>query len=181
MDKSGAGIKNMAVTALDTVAQGAKALTELDTGQITTDRVELMFEGIGRRNFSYEFTFLPRSELEAIIIDEIVFAFKYHMASNLVKGTGGKEYTIPDMFDIQYMYHGGENSFLNRISTCALESMDVSYGGDKYQTYPLAGKGGVRSSTGQLPGKGTPPTSTKISLAFQELELITKDKVLQGY
>ena len=181
LDKAGAGLKNMALSALDTVAPGAKTLAAIETGKIVTDRLELMFEGIDRRQFSYEFTFIPRSEVEARIIDEIVFAFKYHMASNLVKGTGGKEYTIPDLFDIKYMYHGGENSFLNKVSTCALESVDVIYGGEKYQTYPLAGKGGALSSTGQTPGTGTPPQSTKITLGFTELELITKDKVLTGH
>ena len=181
LDKAGAGLKNMALSALDTVAPGAKTLAAIETGKIVTDRLELMFEGIDRRQFSYEFTFIPRSEVEARIIDEIVFAFKYHMASNLVKGTGGKEYTIPDVFDIKYMYHGGENSFLNKVSTCALESVDVIYGGEKYQTYPLAGKGGALSSTGPTPGTGTPPQSTKITLGFTELELITKDKVLTGH
>ena len=103
--KAGEGIKHMALGALDTVAAGAKALVALETGQIVTDRMELMFEGIGRRDFSFDFTFIPRSEQEALIIEEIVRAFKFHMASNVVKGTGAKEYTIPDMFDIQYMYH----------------------------------------------------------------------------
>ena len=181
VSEAGEGLKHLTLTALDTVAPGAKELQAIETGKVVTERMELMFQSIGRRNFSYEFTFIPRSELEAVIIDEIVFAFKYHMASDLVKGTGGKEYTIPDMFDIQYMYHNKQNSFLNKISTCALESMDVSYGGDKYQTYPESGKGGRRSSTGQAPGSGTPPSSTKITLGFKELELITKSKVLQGF
>ena len=132
-----------------------------------------MYEGIGRRNFSYEFTFIPRSEGEAKTIEEIVKYFKLHMASNLVKGTGGKEYTIPDVFDIKYMYKNIENQFLNKISTCVLESLDVTYGGDKYQTYPMASTTDGRA--------GLPPSTTKISLGFQELELITKDKIVAGY
>ena len=51
--------------------------------------------------------------------------------------------------------------------------MEVSYGGDKYQTYPVAETA--------FRGSGTPPVSTKISLSFKELELITKDKVAAGY
>ena len=104
VEKAGAGLKNLALAGLDTVAPGAKALAAIETGKIVTSRMELMFEGIGRRGFSYEFTFIPRSEKEAFTIEKIVKAFKLHMASNLVKGTGGKEYTIPDMFDINYMY-----------------------------------------------------------------------------
>ena len=111
LDEAGAGLKNMALSALDTVAPGAKTLAALETGQIVTSRMELMFEGIGRRQFSYEFTFIPRSEQEAQIIEKIVKYFKLHMASNLVAGTGGKEYTIPDVFDIKYMYRNGENNY----------------------------------------------------------------------
>ena len=96
------------------------------------------------------------------------------MASNVVKGTGAKEYTIPDMFDINYMYRGVQNNFLNKISTCVLQSMDVSYGGDKYATYPVA-------NFSDDSGSGPPPQSTKISLSFTELELITKDKITDGY
>ena len=173
LDKAGGGLKQMALGALDTVAPGAKALAALETGQIITSRMELMFEGIGRRSFSYEFTFIPRSEKEAQTIEMIVKYFKLHMASDLKKGTGGREYTVPDVFDIKYMYRNGENNFLNRISTCVLASMDVSYGGDKYQTYPEAyTKDGRR---------GLPPQSTKVSLGFQELELITKDKIKDGF
>jgi len=173
LDKAGSGLKHMALAALDTVAPGAKALAALETGQIVTSRMELMFEGIGRRNFSYEFTFIPRSEGEAQTIEEIVKYFKLHMASNLVKGTGGKEYTIPDVFDIKYMYKNIENQFLNKISTCVLESLDVTYGGDKYQTYPMASTTDGRA--------GLPPSTTKISLGFQELELITKDMIGAGH
>ena len=173
LDKAGSGLKHMALAALDTVAPGAKALAALETGQIVTSRMELMFEGIGRRNFSYEFTFIPRSEGEAKTIEEIVKYFKLHMASNLVKGTGGKEYTIPDVFDIKYMYKNIENQFLNKISTCVLESLDVTYGGDKYQTYPMASTTDGRA--------GLPPSTTKISLGFQELELITKDMIRSGH
>ena len=174
LDKAGAGLKNMALAALDTVAPGAKALAAIETGKIVAPRMELMFEGIGRRSFSYEFTFIPRSEQEAFTIEKIVRTFKLHMASNLVKGTGGKEYSIPDTFEIAYMYKGNNNDFLNKISTCVLETMDVSYGGDKYVTYPM-----TVSDDGTI--AGPPPQSTKVSLTFQELELITKDMIEQGY
>ena len=178
LDKAGSAVKHMALTMLDTVAPGAKELLAIESGQIIAPRMELMFQGIGRREFSYAFTFIPRSEKEALVIDDIVYVFKLNMASNLVKGTGGKEYTIPNTFDIDYYYHGGENSFLNKISRCVLESMEVSYGGEKYVTYSPVMKA---SSVGGPGGIGNPPQTTKISLKFKELELITQDKVKEGY
>ncbi len=62
-----------------------------------------------------------------------------------------------------------ENQFLHRISTCILESMDVTYGGEKYKSY--AG----------IDGDGAPPIETSLSLNFREIELITRERVHQGF
>ena len=123
-----------------------------------------MFNGIGRREFSYEFNFIPKSQEEAAMVKQIIYEFKYHMASDFVEGTGMREMEIPSTFDIQYQYLGKENTSLNKISTCVLEKVDVSYGGDRFQTY----EDGV-------------PQQTKLSLAFKELEIITKSRIYEGY
>ena len=57
-----------------------------------------------------------------------------------------------------------ENPYLHKISTCVLETMQVDYGSDKYIAYP--------------DGR---PQSTKMSLNFKELELITKTKIGSGF
>lgn len=89
--------------------------------------------------------------------------FKFHMASKYTDGTF-REMEIPSFFNIRYMYKNGMNEHLNKISTCALESMDVSYGADRFVAY----EGGV-------------PQTTKISLKFKEMEIITKDQIAQGF
>ena len=81
---------------------------------------------------------------------------------------------IPSTFDISYHYLAGkENSFLNKISTCVLKSVNVQYGGDRFKTY--------KRDTDARIGKGAPPQQSKISLVFQEMEIITKDRIEQGY
>ena len=157
------GAETMIMGVLDTVAPGATALLALEKGAVRTPKMELMFEGIGRREFSYEFTFIPKDVAEAKIIKKIVYEFKYHMASNYTDGTF-REMEIPSMFNIRYMYKGDENTHLNKISTCALEGMDVSYGGDRFVSY----EGGV-------------PQTTKISLKFKEMEIITKKQISEGF
>jgi hypothetical protein len=158
--KMGAETAVMAI--LDTAAPGATALLALEKGAIRTPKMELMFEGIGRREFSYEFTFIPKDVAEAEIIKNIVYEFKYHMASNYTDGTF-REMEIPSFFNIAYMHKGAENTHLNKISTCALEGMDVSYGADRFVAYE----------------DGRPQT-TKISLKFKELEIITKSAIAAG-
>ncbi len=165
-------LKQTAAAATDMFAPGTKALLAIARGRIITPRMELMFEGIGRREFSYEFTMIPKSEKEADHIEGIVTKFKHAMAANYMTtddlfGTeinAGREMDIPSFFDITYMYKTKENDHLNKISTCVLTKMDVNYGADKFKTY----RGGV-------------PQTTKISLNFAELNIITKKHIEAGY
>ena len=162
LDEGGKFVETGLMKALDTVAPGATALLALEKGAVRTPKMELMFEGIGRRRFSYEFTFIPKDAAEAETIKDIVYQFKYHMASNYTDATfRGME--IPSFFNILYKYKNADNDYLNKISTCALEKMDVSYGGDRFVSY----EGGV-------------PQTTKISLNFVEMEIITKSAIAAG-
>jgi len=159
-------IRTAATTALDTVAPGAKALIALERGRVVTPRMELMFQSMGRRSFSYEFNFIPKSEAESKVVEKIVKEFKMQMAADFMGGgiVGVREMNIPSTFDIEYMYKTAQNTHLNKIGTCVLDSVDVSYGGDKFVAYA-----------------GGAPQSTKISLKFTEMEIITKSRVEQGY
>ena len=166
LEDTGQIVKNMALAAIETAAPGAKALFAIDRGKVITPKMELMFEGIGRRNFTFSFMFIPKSEEEAQVIKDIIYKFKYLMASNYVGGgsAGTREMSFPDKFDIEYMHMGKKNDYLNKIATCALTKMDVEYGGDRYVAY----EGGV-------------PQTTKLSLSFTEFEIITKDHIADGY
>jgi hypothetical protein len=163
LDNMGKGLETGLMKIVDTAAPGATALLALEKGAVRTPKMELMFEGIGRREFSYEFTFIPKSEDEAKTIKEIVYQFKFHMASNYTDGTF-REMEIPSMFNIYYKYKSADNDHLNRISTCALEGLDVSYGADRFVAY----EDGV-------------PQTTKISLKFKEMEIITKKQISEGF
>jgi len=156
------GLETGLMKILDTAAPGATALLALEKGAVRTPRMELMFEGIGRREFAYEFTFIPKDAAEAKIVKNIVYEFKYHMAANYTDGTF-REMDIPSFFNIVYKHKTKDNDYLNKISTCALESMDVSYGGDRFVAYQ----------------DGAPQT-TKLSLKFKEMEIITKTAIENG-
>jgi len=148
--------------------QGARDAAGMATGQIIADRMELAFRGLPKRGFQYTFKMMPRNEDEAKEIRKIVFAFKSNMLPEIKEGTGGRGMVVPNTFDIRYMYMNRDNDFLHKISTCVLESMNVTYGGDRYRTFPDA-------------GDGTPPVETTMTLNFKELELITRERVYAGY
>jgi hypothetical protein len=160
------GVKQAILKTLNVAAPGAGTLFAIDRGKIIAPKMELMFEGIGRRSFSFAFVFIPKSEQEAEVVKQIIYKFKHHMAANFTGGgsSGQREMGFPDMFDIEYMHIGKQNPNLNKIATCALTKMDVEYGGDRYVAY----EGGV-------------PQTTKLSLNFTEFDIITKEHVEAGF
>ena len=165
LDMAPTALNRSLISALNAAAPGSAALIAIQRGKIITPRMVMMFEGIGRRNFSYDFTFIPKSETEAQKVEEIIKKFKIHMHANFVGEDGNfREMEIPSFFNIQYKYKGKDNSHLNRIATCALQKIDVSYGADRFVAY----EDGV-------------PQTTKMSLSFVELELMTRDRMKEGY
>ena len=166
------GTPEVARNTADTFASGTKALDFARTGKVTTDRMELIFNGVAKRSFNYNFKFIPKSMEEAKMVREIINIFKFHMLPE-VEGDQGKSrvFVTPDVFDIEYHWVGkGEhNSYLNKVSTCVLENLNVKYGGARYSAH-------VPDDTGD-----TPPVESEMSLSFKELEIITKERAKEGF
>jgi hypothetical protein len=88
--------------------------------------------------------------------------------------TTSRTFVTPDVFDIKYMMNDGkENEYINKISTCVLENMNVKYGGDRYQTFDPS-----MAEAGAPDGMKAPPVQTEMTLQFKELELVTQNNVL---
>jgi len=164
------GIGNLSTLALQKglgsgVVPGLSGLQEargITTGEIISERMELAFKGINKRQFQYTFKMIPKSAAEADEIKSIIHLFKRNMLPEMTGGDAtGRRMTIPNTFNIQYMYNGADNNFLHKIGECVLENFSVSYGGEKYATYnPTA--------------NGAPPVETTITLAFKELDMVTR-------
>ena len=157
--------------AVDVFAPGASAAYDIFRGKVTNNRLEMQFQGIGRRSFSFSFKMMPKSESEAMNVHEIVQMFRFYMAPSFDGSVGNsRTMIVPATFDIKYMFQSSENQFLNRISTCVLESCNVTYGGERVQFF--------RPSAD---GRGAPPVETAIELQFKELEIITREKLKVGF
>ena len=148
---------------------GMREAYEMAAGTIIADRMELAFKGIAKRVFQFNFKMIPKSQQEADEIRKIIYAFRLNMLPEFKGGNRmGRKLRVPSTFNIQYMYNGGENNYLQKISTCVLENCTVSYGGDRYRTF--------------TPNEiGAPPVETSLTLNFKEMELITKDRVFEGF
>ena len=176
---------------LNALGPGAKELGFLASGKIVTDKMEMVFKGVSRRQFQFEFAFIPKSHQESKQVDAIINAFKIAMLPKYTdsfgvaagtflgvdSGTGGegRTLTIPTTMDIKYYYQDTdgqpkENLYLNKISTCYLSNLDVKYGGDRFTAYePTEGD------------KGAPPQNSSISMTFDEIEIITQEAARVGY
>ena len=160
----------MGLSILDGIGvTGAREALEISSGEIIADRMELAFKGVDRRSFQYQFKMIPRNSREADEIRKIVFAFKSNMLPELIGGRDRDTMRVPNTFNIQYMYQGKENDFIHRVSECFLENVQVSYGGDRYKTFE------PHDDT------GAPPVETSITLAFKEIEIMTKERIFEGF
>ena len=154
---------------------GLGAAQDIGRGFVRNNRMEMIFEGIGRRTFSFSFKMMPKSEKEAIDVDKIVRMFRFYMAPSFMGDVSqSRTMIVPATFDISYLYaHGKRNNFLNKISTCVLESCNVTYGGERVQFF--------RPTSNGMHGDGAPPVETQIDLQFKELEVITRERIGVGY
>lgn len=167
----GSAALKLGVATLDTALPGAKALVGIEMGAVMVPRTEVMFQGIGRREFSFTFTFMPKSEDEANEVYEIIKVFKSSMTPNFNDAKNIRVLNMPDMFGITYMHNGNvPNDYLHKIGRCFLQGMDVSYGGEKYSTF----------RSGKIPfskDKGAPPTKSTMTLKFKEVEVVDRRKI----
>ena len=183
----GKALINMVVKGLDVAASGSKAVMQIATGSAMTPHMELMFEGVTRREFNYTFTMTPRNVTESNEITKIIKTFRQNMHPNYIRfedqtididgqsdepqpaTTGITRYsTFPNTFDIQYMYKGKElgDTFLHKIKTCYLTKCDVTYGsGDRYISV----------------GNDGAPAKVTMVLGFSEIEVMTRAEVAKGY
>ena len=147
---------------------GAREAFEINRAEVVADRMELAFKNVNRRNFQYSFKMIPKNEKEADEIRKIIYAFKFNMLPEMTSGRAGNTMGFPNTFDIEYRFLGKDNDYISRVSTCVLETMTVSYGGDRFKTFAPR-------------DDGASVVETSLTLSFKELELITRERVAEGY
>jgi len=148
--------------------EGLKGFAKKAFGQASNPYMEVLFEGVEMRTFTYNFTFSPRNKEETEDVKKIISMFRFHMMPEL-NGGSSAFMTLPSTFDIHYMYQvtpdeSNENNYYTKIATCVLKGCDVDYT-----------PGGVKSFASGA------PTQITMGLSFQETEMLTKQHVNRGY
>ena len=149
-------------------AEGAEQLVKKAFGEADNPYMEVLFDSMSLRTFTYNFNFAPKSEKEADEVQKIIQLFRFHMAPELRPGVN-RYLGLPSQFDIHYMFLSksgitSENNFYNRIATCVLQDCKVNYTPNGVKSFEDGG-----------------PTATTMTLTFKEIELLTKDKIAEGF
>lgn len=129
-------------------------------GVIPNDNLELLFGGPALRSFSVSYRLTARSKNEAVMIKKIIRFFKQTMSPRKRSGAAGLQSVFlgtPNVYSIRFLTSNGKDiEGISRFKTCALTNFQTDYVPDgQWTAYDL----------GQ-------PVSTRITLAFTELEPI---------
>jgi len=149
-------------------AEGADKLAKKAFGEADNPYMEVLFDAMQLRTFTYNFKFAPRNQQEAYEVQKIIQLFRFHMAPELRPGVN-RYLGLPSQFDIHYMFlskdgQASENNYYNRIATCVLQDCKVNYTPKGVKSFEDGG-----------------PTQTTMTLTFKEIELLTKDKIAEGF
>jgi|TARA_B100000085_G_scaffold277496_1_gene297991 hypothetical protein len=136
-----------------------QGLVSRTTGQVLNPNLELLFNGVTLRSFSFDFDLVPREERESRVVRKIIRTLKQNMSA---KGGSSGDYSkglfikSPNIFQLVYSTGTETHRYLNRFKPMALKNMSVNYtGSGTYATYT-----------------DTSPVHYKLNLQFQELDPI---------
>ena len=161
-EKAGTDIQSMAASVgLANAPGGVNA--SVRTGLASNPRKELVFKGVDFRTFSFEYSFFPRTDIEAKNVESIIHNFKYHMHPEYMD-TNSFLYLYPSEFDISYYTKEGENLHIHRHTSCVLTEMNINY---------------TPNANFNVFSNGM-PTQINIQLSFKELSSPTKDSIEKG-
>ena len=170
MKARGADIKSQASQGLGAGSVGllgqalGQPLTQGVTGVATAAESMVTYTGPMYREFSFNFSLKPTSDVEANTVDQIVKHFKISAAPEQIANKGFRIYALPYVFEITYHFKTAPNERMNKIGKCALTNMSVAYGGDRFTTFEDGN-----------------PVEVALSLSFKEIELLDKERVKAGY
>jgi hypothetical protein len=123
---------------------------------------ETVFESVDFRSFTFKYKFFPKNKKESADVFKIIETFKFHMHPEMSEGK--LFFIYPSEFNITYYFGDNKNPYFHKFTTCVLESMDVSYGGEQFSSF-----------------RNGEPTEINMSLTFRELEVLTKTMINQGF
>ena len=136
---------------------GAQDAYNLANNQAVNNHMEVMFRGIGFRQFSFEFKFFPKNAGEMSGLRSVINMFKYHMHPSF-KDPGTEAYfTPPSKFSINVSAGNVYNGYTDAV----LVDMNVNYSGSGVAAYHADGN----------------PAEVDLTLQFKETKYLTRETI----
>jgi hypothetical protein len=143
---------------------GALKLILRGQGLAFNPQQQLLFDGIDFRIYQMAFVFTPYSKQEAETVEKIIKQFKFHSAPRISGFGAGMFFIPPSTFTPKFFFNGQENKKISRIAESVIESVDVNYAPNGFSTM----------SDGAA-------TQIQLTINFKEIQLMTREKIEQGY
>lgn len=124
-------------------------------GVVPNSNLQLLFQNVKLRNFTFSYMMSPRSEKEAADVNMILRFFKQGMAARK-QGNNNLFLGTPNVFKLEYKSGNQDIAGMNKFKICALTGFGVNYApSGQWMAYE----------------KGQ-PASVVMTMAFNELEPI---------
>ena len=147
----------------DILSSDAAKLGIKAAGLAVNPQLQLLFEGLGFREYSLKFTFTPYSQQEADNVIQIIKKIKEWAAPRTVKGAAGAFFIPPAVFQPEFRFNGTVNKKVSAVTKSVVTNIDVDYTPNGWST----------TNDGS-------PVQTTLSISFQEIEILDRDKLVKG-
>lgn len=143
---------------------GLAATAGAMVGRVINPGVEVLYRTTKLRDFQFAFLMAPSSERESNTMKGLVQALRKAAAPS-ADPDASYLFRTPYEFEIKF-YHGEkENTHIPKIGRCVLENITVDYApGGEWSTF----------TNGH-------PVSALMTLKFQEMEIMTQERINDGY
>lgn len=162
--KKAGATSSFATSTIASGIQNFKGLALGKAGLAVNPQMQVLFQGIGFREYQMAFTFTPYSKQEAETVEKIVKMFRMHASPRIQTGLAGMFFVAPSAFTVKFLFNGKENTHLNKIKESVITSIDVNYSPNGWAAHD----------------DGT-PVQTTMTVQFKEIELVDRNAVNQGY
>jgi hypothetical protein len=160
--KLGAGLSAINTGTNAIAAFGQAGLQKL--GYAVNPQMQLLFEGIGFRDYQMVFNFTPYSSQETEQVRKIIKMFRENAAPRIVTEAGGMFFVPPASFTLDFMFNGSTNPYITKTAESVITSVDVNYSPNGFSAHDDGA-----------------PVQIQMTLQFKEIELIDKAKIQQGF
>lgn len=127
--------------------------------------VEVLFRHTNLRQFQFAFLMAPSSQKESESMKNIVQKLRMFAAPELNNTTGGIFFNTPAEFEIKFYNKGVENTNIPKIRRCVLTDIMVNYTPEgEWSTF-----------------RNGHPVTCQLALTFQEMEIIHRQFIRDGY